>query len=159
MSTTVPLINSVTIRPATATITYSQASDQTSDNVAEASAGKAKGIEVNLSAEGRAAASSGSRDSDIEQSGLPSSVQKILKSIRELQRKMEETTDQIQKVLADRSLTPEERQTKVGALQTVLGTLQAQMSSSTADLSSLMNSLGSSDSDKTSAGMLVLAKM
>ncbi|KPW96790.1 Uncharacterized protein ALO79_01502 [Pseudomonas syringae pv. castaneae] len=41
----------------------------------------------------------------------------------------------------------------------MLTTLQAQVSNSTADLSSLMNSLNSSDADKTKAGMLVLAKM
>ncbi|WP_024674251.1 chemotaxis protein [Pseudomonas syringae] len=158
MSTTVPLINSITIRTATSQITYSQANDK----AVEAPAGNAKSVEVNLSAEGRAAAASarsGSKDADIENSGLPSSVQKILKSIRELQRRIEETTDQIQKVLADRTLTREERQTKAAALQTVLSTLQAQVSNSTADLSSLMNSLGSSDADKTTAGMLVLAKM
>ncbi|NVL45099.1 chemotaxis protein, partial [Pseudomonas syringae pv. actinidiae] len=67
--------------------------------------------------------------------------------------------DQLQKVLNDQSLDPEERRTKAAALQTVLSTLQAQVSNSTADLSSLMNSLKSSDSDKTKAGMLVLAKM
>ncbi|CAI8914374.1 MULTISPECIES: hypothetical protein [Pseudomonas] len=155
MSMTLPLINSITIRTATSQVTYSQ----TADSNVEASASSAKSVEVNLSSEGKAAASSSSRDADIEQSGLPASVQKILKGIRELQRKIEETMDQLQKVLNDQSLDPEERRTKAAALQTVLSTLQAQVSNATADLSSLMNSLKSSDSDKINAGMLVLAKM
>ncbi|MCF8985428.1 chemotaxis protein [Pseudomonas syringae] len=154
MSTTLPLINSITIRTATSQTTYSNAGQST----AEKPAGETKGVQVNLSAEGKAAASS-SRNADIEQSGLPASVQKILKAIRELQRRIEETMEQIQKALNDPSLSPEERRTKAAALQTVLSTLQAQVSNSTADLSSLMNSLGSSDADKTKAGMLVLAKM
>ncbi|AXH55916.1 MULTISPECIES: hypothetical protein [Pseudomonas] len=156
MSTTLPLINSITIRTATSQITYSS---QTSESSVETPAGEAKGVEVNLSSAGKAAAASSSRNADIEQSGLPTSVQKILKAIRELQRRIAETMEQIQKALKDPSLSPEERRTKAAALQTVLTTLQAQVSNSTADLSSLMNSLNSSDADKTKAGMLVLAKM
>ncbi|RMV71588.1 chemotaxis protein [Pseudomonas coronafaciens] len=155
MSTTLPLINSITIRTPTSQVTYSQAIESN----AEKPVGETKGVEVNLSTEGKAAAASSSKNADIEQSGLPSSVQKILKAIRELQRKIEETMDQLQKVMSDQSLDPDERRTKAAALQTVLGTLQAQISNSTADLSSLMNSLKSRDSDKTKAGMLVLAKM
>ncbi|RMT73560.1 Methyl-accepting chemotaxis protein [Pseudomonas savastanoi pv. nerii] len=151
MSTTLPLINSITIRTATSQITYSS---QASESSVETPAGEAKGVEVNLSSAGKAAAASSSRNADIEQSGLPASVQKILKAIRELQRRIE-----IQKALKDPSLSPEERRTKAAALQTVLTTLQAQVSNSTVDLSSLMNSLNSSDADKTKAGMLVLAKM
>ena len=111
MSTTTPLINSITIRTATSQVTYSQAGDKAT----EAPAGNSKSVEVNLSAAGRAAAAAaggGSKNADIENSGLPSSVQKILKSIRELQRRIEETTDQIQKVLADRNLTREERRSE-----------------------------------------------
>ncbi|MCI3944815.1 chemotaxis protein [Pseudomonas syringae] len=155
MSTTLPLISSITIRTATSQMTYSQ----TSESGAEKTVSEAKGVEVNLSSEGKAAAAASSSNADIEQSGLPASVQKILKGIRELQRRIEETMEQIQKALNDQSLSPEERRTKAGALQTVLSTLQAQVSNSTADLSSLMNSLRSSDADKTKAGMLVLAKM
>ncbi|RMS20133.1 chemotaxis protein [Pseudomonas syringae] len=155
MSTTLPLINSITIRTATSQTTYSYAEQST----AETSASETKGVQVNLSAEGKAAASSSSKNADIEQSGLPASVQKILKAIRELQRRIEETMEQIQKALNDPSLSPEERRTKAAALQTVLSTLQAQVSNSTADMSSLMNGLGSGDADKTKAGMLVLAKM
>lgn len=87
MSTTLPLINSITIRTATSQITYSS---QASESSVETPAGEAKGVEVNLSSAGKAAAASSSRNADIEQSGLPASVQKILKAIRELQRRIAE---------------------------------------------------------------------
>lgn len=118
-----------------------------------------KGIQVDLSSAGKAAASSSSKNSDIEQSGLPESVQKILKAIRELQRKIAETLERIQEVLNDKSLTYDERQTQATALQTVLGMLQRQVSNSTADMANLMNQMHASDSDKIKAGILVMAKM
>ncbi|MBX8500553.1 chemotaxis protein [Pseudomonas cichorii] len=118
-----------------------------------------KGIEVNLSSAGKAAASSSSKNSDIEQSGLPESVQKILKAIRELQKKIAETMEKIQEVLNDKTLSYDERQTRATALQTVLGMLQRQVSNSTADMATLMNQLQASDADKVKAGILVMAKM
>ncbi|MFJ4145086.1 chemotaxis protein [Pseudomonas sp. NPDC089734] len=120
---------------------------------------RAKGIEVDLSSAGKKAAASSSGNDDIEQSGLPESVQKILKAIRELQRKIQETLEKIQKVLNDKTLTYDERQAQATALQTVLGLLQRQVSNSTADMATLMNQMQSSDADKVKAGMLVMAKM
>ncbi|WP_024695940.1 hypothetical protein [Pseudomonas syringae] len=154
MSISGPLFTSVTVRTPTSQTTYSADQDTTPQASSDA-----KGIEVHLSTEGKAAARSSSAHSDIESSGLPTSVQKILKAIRELQRKIEETMDQIQKVLNDRNLSYDERQTRATALQAVLGMLQSQVSNSTADLSVLMNQLKSSDGDKVKAGLLVLEKM
>ncbi|MBX8484987.1 chemotaxis protein [Pseudomonas cichorii] len=118
-----------------------------------------KGIQVDLSSAGKAAASSSSKNSDIEQSGLPESVQKILKAIRELQKKIAETLEKIQEVLNDKTLSYDERQTRATALQTVLGMLQRQVSNSTADMANLMNQMQASDADKVKAGVLVMAKM
>ena len=81
MTITTSPVGGITLTPVTSQIT-----PRPQEAEAEVSASPAEGIRVNLSSEGRAAASSSSKDSDIEQSGLPKSVQKILKAIRELQR-------------------------------------------------------------------------
>ncbi|WP_206360357.1 FlxA-like family protein, partial [Pseudomonas viridiflava] len=99
-----------------------------------------------------------SRDADIEQSGLPASVQKLLKAIRELQRQIAELTLQIQQALKDPSLTDEERKSKAAGLQAVMSMLQAQISTSSDDLSTLMNRPKSSNEDKAKAGILIMAK-
>jgi len=119
----------------------------------------AEGVKVDLSSKGKAAASSASRDSDIEQSGLPASVQKLLKAIRELQRQIAELTEQIQQVMKDPSLSDDERKSRAAGLQVVMSILQAQISSTSADMSTLMNRLDSSNDDKFKAGMLVLSNL
>ena len=155
MSLSGPIFSGINVRsPAAPTVGTSEESRRTVSTVVDTPA-----VKVDLSSAGKAASSASSRNSDIEQSGLPESVQKILKAIRELQRKIQETMEQIQKVLNDKSLSYDERQTQATALQTVLGMLQRQVSNSTADLSILMNQMQSSDSDKIKAGILVMAQM
>ena len=154
MTITTSPVGGITLTPVTSQIT-----PRPQEAVAEVSASPAEGIRVNLSSEGRAAASSSSKDSDIEQSGLPKSVQKILKAIRELQRQITELTVQIQQVLTDPRLSDDERKSKAAGLQAVLSMLQAQISNSSDDLSSLMNQLKSKGDEKIQAGMLLMAKM
>ncbi|RRV05643.1 chemotaxis protein [Pseudomonas sp. v388] len=155
MSLSGPVFNGINVRTPVAQ-TAANADESTRNVTAPV---ETPAVKVDLSSAGKAASSASSRNADIEQSGLPESVQKILKAVRELQRKIQETMEQLQKVLSDKSLTYDERQTKATALQTVLGMLQRQISNSTADLSILMNQLQSSDSDKIKAGILVMAKM
>ncbi|GFM52714.1 chemotaxis protein [Pseudomonas capsici] len=154
MSLSGPIIGSINIRTASVQTPVALAPSETAAPVKET-----KGIQVDLSSAGKAAASSSSKNSDIEQSGLPESVQKILKAIRELQKKIAETLDKIQEVLNDKTLSYDERQTRATALQTVLGMLQRQVSNSTADMANLMNQMQASDADKVKAGILVMAKM
>lgn len=154
MSLSGPIIGSINIRTASVQKPVALAPSETAALVKET-----KGIQVDLSSAGKAAASSSSKNSDIEQSGLPESVQKILKAIRELQKKIAETLDKIQEVLNDKTLSYDERQTRATALQTVLGMLQRQVSNSTADMANLMNQMQASDADKVKAGILVMAKM
>ncbi|CAM3105962.1 chemotaxis protein [Pseudomonas floridensis] len=133
-------------------------SSQTPEAVLEPAATGTKGVEVSLSPEGQAAAAPASKDADIEQSGLPEGVQKLLKAIRELQRKLEETQQQIQQVISDRSLGDSERQTRVAALQSVLGELQQQITGSSSDLSVMMNRLKLDEGSKTLARSLTMVK-
>lgn len=154
MSITLPL--NLTVNVPVSSVQMTPSSSATAD--VEPAATAARGIEVNLSPEGKAAAASGSRDADIEQSGLPEGVQKLLKAIRELQRKMEETLEQIQQILNDQSLSDTERQTKVAALQTALGALQQQISSTNSDLTVMMNQLKLDEGSKTLARSLMVAR-
>jgi hypothetical protein len=155
MSLSGPIFNGITVR----TVVSSSSGGSSEPVLEPGTSASTPAVQVNLSSAGKAAASASSRNADIEQSGLPESVQKILKAVRELQRRIEETMEKIRKVLSDKSLSYDERQTQATALQTVLGMLQRQVSNSTADLSVLMNQLQSSDSDKIKAGILVMAKM
>ncbi len=120
------------------------------------------GIHVDLSAAGQAMAAkafSHSADADIKASGLPESAQKILRGVRDTQRRIEQIEQQLQAVLKSRSLTADVRQGRAAGLQTMLAALQRQIASSTSDLSSLMNNEHLGQADKMKAGMLVLAKM
>jgi|GEM_PF-3411249 len=114
--------------------------------------------QVSLSAAGLArAALAGSANSDIKQSGLPDSVQKVLTSVRLSQKGLQQMNDQLQAVISDKSLTAEMRQVKLSTLQSMSGIYQRQVSDSSRDLASAMNGLTSAD--KAKASMLVLAKM
>ncbi|MCI8209965.1 hypothetical protein AUC61_10510 [Pseudomonas sp. S25] len=116
--------------------------------------------EVSLSAAGLArAALSGSTNTDIKQSGLPDSVQKILNSVRDSQKRLAQSNSELQATLNDKSLNPDMRQAKAAALQTVSAIYQRQISTSASDLSSVMNALQLKSADKAKASMLMLAKM
>jgi len=136
--------------------TVSKAHVESARPDAETAPGQSPGVQVNLSPEGKAAASSASRDSDIEQSSLPEGVQKILKAIREVQRKIEELQQQIQQVMNDQSLSEDDRKTQVATLQSSVGALQQQVSSYSADLSVLMNRLKLDGGSKTLARSLMV---
>lgn len=120
------------------------------------------GIQVDLSAAGQARlakAFSQSTQTDIEQSGLPDSVQKILRGVYEAQKRIEQIDQQLQAILKDKRLASDIRQGRAAGLQTMQASLQRQIATSTSDLSSLMNTLHLGQGDKVKAGMLVLAKM
>ncbi|MCQ9423677.1 hypothetical protein NRB16_09090 [Pseudomonas sp. LJDD11] len=89
-----------------------------------------EGVKVSLSGEGLQKSSdekNANPNADIESSGLPDQTQKLLKMIRELQKKIEEKQAQMQEVIADQSLSPEIKQSQVGSLQSELATLTANL--------------------------------
>ncbi|MET0612669.1 MAG: chemotaxis protein [Pseudomonas caspiana] len=117
-------------------------------------------VDVKLSAAGLArAALSGSANTDIAQSGLPDSVQKILTSVRDSQKRLAQSNSELQAAKDDKSLSPDMRQAKAAALQTVSAIYQRQISTSASDLSSVMNALQLNSADKTKASMLMLVRM
>ncbi|MBX6433456.1 hypothetical protein K4L92_02690, partial [Pseudomonas syringae pv. tomato] len=62
-------------------------------------------------------------NADIESSGLPEQTQKTLKMIRELKRQIEEKQQELQSLMADQSMDPEIKKSKIGALVTEISTL------------------------------------
>ena len=118
----------------------------------------AQASQVSLSALGLArAALAGSSNTDIKESGLPDSVQKVLTSVRQSQKGLQQMNAQLQAMTNNKSLSPEMRQANMAALQTISAIYQRQISDSSRDLASAMNGLPSAD--KAKASMLVLARM
>ncbi|MNC27089.1 hypothetical protein D3C75_752500 [compost metagenome] len=130
---TVPLSSQITDR--TQVIDSQVATDPKSSSVAPV-----EGVKVSLSGEGLKKSSdekSANPNQDIEESGLPDQTQKLLKMIRELKQKIEEKQAEMQAVMADQSLSPEERQAKVGGLQSALATLTASLMTASNSLDKL----------------------
>lgn len=93
------------------------------------------GIKVSLSGVGlQKAASEKSDNSDIAESGLPPSVQQTLVRIRELKQQIAEKMAELQALMADQSITPEDKQARVGAIQTTLAVLNAGLMTANAAL-------------------------
>lgn len=150
------ILSALGIRPATKADKTTTASSTTPEQAVKA------GVQVALSAAGQARAalaSSQSEYADIEQSGLPDSAQKILRGVRDTQKRISQTEQQMQSILKDKSLEPDIRQARAAGLQTMMASMQRQIAGSTSDLSSLMSHLNLGQSDKMKASMLVMAKM
>ncbi|NER61245.1 hypothetical protein G3435_17280 [Pseudomonas sp. MAFF212428] len=96
-----------------------------------------EGVRVNLSAGGmRASKSNG--DKDIEESGLPDTIQKMLKMIRKLQKELAEKMEQLNAVMRDDSLSPEEMRQRVSSLQGEITTLAGALTTANAALAKAM---------------------
>ncbi|CDF96768.1 MULTISPECIES: hypothetical protein [unclassified Pseudomonas] len=119
---------------------------KSTDEVAQAPANKSsagtqvEGVKVSLSGVGLQKSANdraANANKDIEESGLPDQVQKILKMIRELKQKIQEKQSEMQALMADQSMSPETKQTKIGALQATLSTLTASLMTASASLEKL----------------------
>ena len=117
------------------------ATKKTTADAAQAVAGESKpsepveGVKVSLSGVGlQKAAKDKSDNSDIAESGLPPSVQQTLVRIRELKQQIAEKMAELQALMADQSMTPEDKQARVGAIQTTLAVLNAGLMTATTSL-------------------------
>ncbi|UZE13883.1 hypothetical protein [Pseudomonas sp. B21-053] len=104
---------------------------------------KVEGIKVSLSGAGiEKAAEAKGENSDIEQSGLPDNIQQILKMIRKLQQQIAEKLAEMQAVMKDKRLSPEERKAKLGALQAFINNLNGGLIVANNALSKAMKQAG-----------------
>lgn len=88
-----------------------------------------EGVKVTLSGAGLQKASRSNNDnSDIENSGLPNSIQQTLKMIREIKKQIAEKMAELQAIMGDSSLSPEEARIKASNLQSQLSSLNGALS-------------------------------
>ncbi|WP_047284926.1 MULTISPECIES: hypothetical protein [Pseudomonas] len=116
-----------------------------------------EGVKVSLSGAGlnKSAAAKG-RDSDIEESGLPENIQQILKMIRKLQQQIAETLAQLQAVMADKHLSPEETKVRIGSLQSALAILNGGLLTANASLAKAMKEAGLGPEQVMKAASLIM---
>ncbi|MCV4268238.1 hypothetical protein [Pseudomonas capsici] len=102
-------------------------------------AAPAEGVKVSLSGLGiqKAAQDKANPNQDIESSGLPDNAQRILKMIRELKQKIAEKQQELQALMADQSMDPQTKQSRVGVLQSTIATLTASLMSASNSLDKL----------------------
>ncbi|MFJ7795549.1 hypothetical protein [Pseudomonas sp. NPDC096950] len=104
---------------------------------------KVEGVKVSLSGAGiEKAAGAKGENSDIEESGLPDNIQQILKMIRKLQQQIAEKLAEMQAVMKDKRLSPEERKAKLGALQAFINNLNGGLIVANNALSKAMKQAG-----------------
>jgi len=94
-------------------------------------------VKVSLSTQGLKKSAEANSNDDIEQSGLPDKAQKLLKMIRELKKQIEEKNEQLRALIADQSLTDEEKRSKVGAIQTTVAALSSSLTTASTTLDNL----------------------
>lgn len=111
-------------------------------NLSEDKSNAKEGVEVTLSVVGLLKSSKSSNDnSDIENSGLPDSIQRTIKMIREIKKQISETKAKLQAVMTNASLSPEDARIKAGNLQSQLSTLNGSLSIANTALSKQMKSM------------------
>ena len=115
------------------------------------------GINISLSATGRSlSGSSAEKNKDIDDSDLPAAIKETLKRIRELRMAMQEKIQELNKTMADRSLTDEQRRQRVESLQVEVAALISALALANNALLKLLNDPGLSSDQKMTAGMLSL---
>ena len=117
----------------------------------------AEGVKVSLSGAGqsKASAAKGS-DNDIEESGLPENIQQLLKMIRKLQQQIAEKMAEMQAVMADKHLTPEQTKARLGSLQAALAGLNAGLLTANNALAKAMKTSGLSPEQVLKAASLLM---
>lgn len=135
------------------------AEQQTSTSPTSEKSKTVEGVTVTISGAAlqKAADASKTANSDIEESGLPDNIQQILKMIRLLKQQIAEKLAEMQAVMADKSLTPEQAQARVGNLQTALGSLNAGLMTANASLVKAMKDSGLSAEAVMKAASLAMS--
>ncbi|RON45619.1 hypothetical protein [Pseudomonas frederiksbergensis] len=117
---------------------------------------KVEGIKVSLSGAGIEKAAAKGENSDIEESGLPENIQQIVKMIRKLQQQIAEKLAEMQAVMRDKRLSPEEMKAKLGALQAFINNLNGGLIVANNALSKAMKQSGLTPEQILKAASLVM---
>ncbi|MBT2373380.1 hypothetical protein [Pseudomonas fluorescens] len=107
------------------------------------------GVVVTISgAAMKAAAAQSASNNDIDDSGLADNVKQLLKLIRQIKQQIAEKQAEMAAVMADKNLSPEEAQARLGSLQSAMSTLQAGLTSAQASLAKAIKDLDPGDAIK-----------
>ncbi|MFJ4195027.1 hypothetical protein [Pseudomonas sp. NPDC089534] len=101
-------------------------------------------------------AGAGGDNRDIEESGLPEDIQQLLKMIRKLRQQIAEKNALINAVMADKSLSNEERLAKVAALKGAISALNNGLITANLALAKAMNQSGLSPEQTMKAASLLM---
>ncbi|EIK95056.1 hypothetical protein PMM47T1_18925 [Pseudomonas sp. M47T1] len=111
-------------------------------------------VSVTLSAAGMSQATQQSNNKDIEDSGLPPTLQQTLKIIRQLKKQLADKMAELQALASDKNLTAQQRQARMAALQTAINAINAAMIIATASLAKSMKELNLSPEQVIKVGAL-----
>jgi len=93
-----------------------------------------QGIKVTLSEQSQKISEAAKDNKDIDGSSLPDNIKQILKMIRELRQQLAEKQAELQALMADQSLSEEERMQKAQGLQGEISTLNGAISTANGEL-------------------------
>jgi len=111
-----------------------------------------EGVKVTISGAAlKTASAQKSQDNDIAESGLSDQVQKILKMIRELKKQIAEKQAQLQQVMTNKSLSPEQANAQASALQSAISVLNAALMTAISSLNEAMKDSSADDAVKASS--------
>ncbi len=115
---------------------------------------------VNLSSTGislSASKSQPNKNADIDNSDLPDSVKETLKRIREIRAELEKKLQELQDIMADQSLTPEQRKVRAQGLQSQIASLSGALTNASSILLKQMSDEKLNPDQKMTAGSLMMA--
>jgi uncharacterized phage infection (PIP) family protein YhgE len=116
----------------------------------------ATGIQVSISPEARKKAEEvKQRNADIDASNLPDGIKDSLKSIREIEHKIAEKLKELSDLANDKTLNPEQKDTRSKQLQLEVSALRSGLSSAVSELNKAMSAQGLSANDRDLAHKLL----
>jgi hypothetical protein len=119
------------------------------------------GLYADLSSSGRSLfvavsqSSKPERDKDIDESGLPEPIKKLLKIVRQLKAQIQEKLSEMRRIQADRNLSPRERELKLKRLQIGLNALNGALTASYGSLLKATKAPGMDDAARMKVSNLL----
>lgn len=105
----------------------------------------AAGVVLHISPAGTRQARASQKNQDIDDSDLPDTIKDLLKMIRELKAQLQERTQALQRLMADTSLSDEERSQQAQQLQAEVTTLSGALATAMGQLTKAIKEVNLSD--------------
>lgn len=115
----------------------------------------AAGVILHISPAGIKQAQASQKNQDIDDSDLPDTIKDLLKMIRELKAKVQERTQALQQLMADTSLSDEERSLQTQQLQAEIATLSGALATAMGQLTKAIKEADLSDTQASEVAKLL----